>query len=323
MRVFVGVVGCVEQPVTLETPETPAEVVETFVPPAPPANGTQLVVKGDRLRPGEEIEMCRYINLGNVDVEWISSIELVAAPGLHHSIVSRISEEREDHEMECFGFPHDLGDQIPLPVFATSTQVTDETVTLPEGVGMEFHPRQQLIVNYHYLNVTDEPIKPEIYLNLHFADPTTVDARAGFYSFTNVGDIAVPPHGSQRITMTCPFLDPALLVTTTPHMHRLGRRFTLKRWDGEAPAETLLESEGWLDPVTTTFSPEILIGDGEGLTFTCEWESDSDETTYFGESSNHEMCFVYGFFYPAEMDLVGLDGFGCTVDENVKTPAEL
>lgn len=315
-------VACSTAPVEIEAPGPTEEPTDDFVPPLAPEHGVQLVVKGDRLQPGEEVEMCRYINVGNDATEWISSIELSAAPGLHHSIVSRISEERDDHELPCFGFPGDLGGQLPVPVFATSTQVTEEVVDLPEGVGIEFPDRQQLIVNYHYLNISDEPMKPEIYINLHYAEEEDIGSRAGFYSFTNVGDIAIPPHGTQRITMTCPFYDAALVATTTPHMHQLGRRFTLQRFDGVAPAETLVETEGWFDPVTNVFDPPVLVGDGEGLTFTCEWESDRDETTYFGESSNHEMCFVFGFFYPAEMDLIGLDGFGCTVDENVATPAD-
>ena len=65
----------------------------------------------------------------------------------------------------------------------------------------------------------------------------------------------------------------------------------------------------------------MLIGAGEGLTFTCEWESDVDETTYFGESSDHEMCFVFGFFYPSQTDLIGLEDYGCEVIENVNTEA--
>jgi hypothetical protein len=307
--------------VTLPEPVDEVPATTAFAPPPPPADGVQLVVKGDGVRPGEEVEMCRYINVGNVDMTWVSKVEVVAAPGLHHSIVSRIAEEREDSESPCFGFPNDLGSQIPLPIFATSTQVTSESIELPDGVGIEMGPRQQLIVNYHYLNYTDERIRPEIYINLHYGKDEEIGSRAGFYSFTNFDDIAIPPGGTQRITMTCPFEDTALLYSTTPHMHRMGRYFALRRWDGEAPAETLYEQEGWFDPVTRIFDPPVRIGKGEGLTFTCEWQSDRDETTYFGESSEHEMCFVFGFFYPSTMDLVGMDGYGCTVVENVVTEA--
>lgn len=322
VALLLGLSACVEDdPVSLSEPSEDAPEDGEFVPPPPPEDGVQLVVKGDGIRPGKEVEMCRYINVGNANMEWVSKIEIVAAPGLHHSIVSRIAEERPDSESECFGFPNDLGNQLPLPIFATSTQVTQESIEMPTGVGIEMNARQQLIVNYHYLNYTDERIKPEIYINLHYGKDEDIGSRAGFYSFTNFGDIAIPPRGTQRISMTCPFDDAALLHTTTPHMHRMGRYFGLQRWDGEAPAETIFEQEGWFDPTTHVFDPAFRIGRGEGLTFTCEWESDRDETTYFGESSEHEMCFVFGFFYPSTTDLVGMDGYGCDVVENVTTEA--
>lgn len=311
-------VGCKPEPVALPEPEPEAET-DTF-PPAPPENGTQLTVGGRWLDPGEEIEMCYYINVENEDVIWVDKIELVAAPGLHHSIVSRIGEERPNSHSECFGFPSDLGSQIPVPLFATSTQVDRGQTELPDGVGVELEPRQQLIVNYHYLNATTEPIKPRVYLNLHYADPDEIEARAGFYAFTNVGDIAIPPHGTQRITMSCPFYEPALLATATPHMHELGTYFSVRRWDGEKPAEILHEASGWYDPETKSFDPPVLIGEGEGLTFTCEWQSDRDTYTYFGESSGNEMCFAFGFFYPASLDVIGFDGFGCETEEVITIP---
>jgi hypothetical protein len=318
---LVWATGCGEDPVELPGPEASVEEAPAF-PPAAPDSGVQVVVKGKRLMPGEEIEMCHYVNVGNDDTVWVDHMELIAAPGLHHSIVSRISEEREPSSSECFGFPNDLGNEIPLPLFATSTQVDRGVIDLPDHVGIELGARQQLIVNYHYLNATSEPIKPEIYLNLHYTEPEKVRSRAGFYTFTNVGDIAIPPRGKQRITMTCPFLEPAALVSTTPHMHELGSYFEVKHWDGESNGPVLYELSGWFDPETKIFDPPIILGEGHGLTFTCEWESDRDQTTWFGESAEHEMCFVFGYFYPASIDVIGVDGFGCEVVENVITPAQ-
>lgn len=326
MTWLVALVGCEESaPVELVTPpeastSAPTTVEGEAFPPAPPESGVQLAVGGKKLDPGEEIEMCYYVNVGNDAPVWLENLELVAAPGLHHSIVSRISEERPDHHDECFGFPSDLGNEIPIPLFATSTQVYESSTELPPGVGIELGPRQQLIVNYHYVNTTTRKIDPEVYLNLHFADEGEIVSRAGMYAFTNFGDIAIPPHGRQRITMNCPFYDAALLVTTTPHMHQLGTYFGVSRFDGTGPAEVLHEAEGWFDPETKVFDPEVHIGNGEGLSFTCEWQSDRDVTTYFGESSDHEMCFAFGYFYPAYTDIIGGDGFGCEVVENEITP---
>ena len=152
------------------------------------------------------------------------------------------------------------------------------------------------------------------------AEQGEIEHTAQFYAFGNVGDIAIPAGGTQRITSTCAFPLGGTVVTATPHMHSMGRGFELSRHDGTAVAEPLIAEEGWLNPRTETFSPPLELSSGEGFTFSCEWASTKSTPTYFGESSDHEMCFVFGFYYPADFELYGVDGFGCDVDENVITP---
>lgn len=311
--------GC-NTPVHLEG-DPPDEAVALELPP-PPTRGRRLEVEGPLLQPGEEIELCRYLNVGNDEVEHVNTVALYAPPGLHHSIVNRLPAEAPDRELPCFGFPDDL-DQIAIPIFATSTQVSADVVQLPDGVAFELGVRQQLLVNYHFLNTGKVAMRPRIVVDLHEIEPAEVQSRAGFYAFMNFDDIRIPPHGSQRLTMTCPFWDPALVVTATPHTHQRGKRFLLRKHDGIAPAETLIDTNAWYDPDTVRFEPEVLLSDGQGLTVTCEWENDSDETIEFGETSRDEMCFVFGFFYPADIDILGSEGLGCTVDENVVTEGGL
>src|SRR5690348_13903567 len=113
---LVWTVGCNETPVELSLPDTPDEPTDPALateawPPAAPEEGLgeQIRVSGKKLQPGEEIEMCFYVNIGNPDTVWVTDMELVAAPGLHHSIISRIGTERPASSSECFGFPSDLG----------------------------------------------------------------------------------------------------------------------------------------------------------------------------------------------------------------------
>lgn len=317
-------VACAPGPTELSGGVDPTEADPTLVtgPPEVPENGVQLKIVGDPLAPGEEVELCRWMKAGNEEAAAITRIELSAPQGLHHSLVSKAAEAHDPGTEPCFGFPEEVmrGFSIPVPIFASSTQVSEEVLALPEGVGIDIDPRQQLIVNYHFLNATGEEIVPELYLNLHFAEPELATQKAGFYGFGNIDDIEIPPHGTQRITMSCPFPAGGDLITATPHMHQKGVGFKAFLHDGTGPTDVLVEAGDWFAPETTRFDPLVPLSPGDDVTFTCEWENPTDRTVRFGETSDHEMCFLFGFFTPAQSDLIGIEGFGCTVEENVVTP---
>jgi hypothetical protein len=292
---------------------------DAFTPPPAPEHGTQVVVDDFTVAPFSELERCRYINAPNDAAGHVVRIELVARAGLHHAFVSKAPRELADDDVPCFGFPDEVmqGIDIPAPLYASSTQVAEEVVAFPEGVGIEIEAGQQLVFNYHYLNTGPDPIDGEIYLNLHFADPEAEIASAQVFVFGNMGGVDIPPHGTQRLTTTCAFPDDVALVSATPHMHALGTRFEIRRHDGEAPAEMLLETTDWHDPETKIFDPPLLLSAGEGLTFTCEWRNDLDHPVGFGQTAEDEMCFVFGYFYPGDEQILQLEINGCTTEESV------
>ena len=49
---------------------------------------------------------------------------------------------------------------------------------------------------------------------------------------------------------------------------------------------------------------------GEGFRFTCSWQNPDDHPVYFGVTSEDEMCFVTGYFYPDD-DGATVTGPGC------------
>jgi hypothetical protein len=57
------------------------------------------------------------------------------------------------------------------------------------------------------------------------------------------------------------------------------------------------------------FSPGRLPA-GDGLRFTCEWSNPDDHPVRFGVTTEDEMCFVGGYFYPDDEDAT-VSGPGC------------
>jgi len=61
----------------------------------------------------------------------------------------------------------------------------------------------------------------------------------------------------------------------------------------------LVVTTSWEHPTVRWFDEGALRLDaGEGLRFTCAWDNPDDHEVHFGVTSEDEMCFVTGYFYP-------------------------
>jgi len=323
--------GCSEKAVQLNEPaDTGFDMTESGDFPVyekalvPPENGVQIHLQPFWLQPGNEKERCWFIQTDNNMPATVKKMEIVARPGMHHSILTKSDERFDQHKEDCFGFPlsliNDLTGGFPSPMFGTSTQVYEETVEFPEGVGAQIQGGQQFVLNYHYLNSTSEPIPAEIWVNLTFAEPGEVTEFAETYFYGNVYGIDMGPQEKQSITTECAMPSDINVVSMTPHLHERGSHFSAWR-EGETE-EFLYEEEGWFDPQTQVFTPVVNFGAADKLRITCEWENDTDESVRFGETSDDEMCFAFGHYYPGHESLFGFEGYGCDEVENVVEPLE-
>jgi len=293
----------------------PAE--DEFVAPAPPENGIQLHVPPVELQPGEERERCLYLPTTLAADAWVSRISMVARDGLHHAMLVKAPEERTDEE-ECFGLPEALMEDylnVPEPVFASSTQVTEDSVTFPDGVALPLAAGQPMMVNYHLLDTTDAPLTGELWFNLEFLEEGATPEAARLYVMANITAIDVPAQGEQTLTTTCTFPADANVLSLTPHMHAHGRSFEADLVRG-GDVTPLLSTTGWSNPETTWFDPGLTVSAGDGVRFTCAYTNDGDTAITFGPTADDEMCMLFGYHWPAE-DLVwraDYDASACTLD---------
>ncbi len=298
-------------------PPSSSKTGDTFTPLAPPANGIQLHIQPFTVKPQSERERCRFLKAPNTGPGEIVHVKMKGRKGLHHVFVMKVASDYPDGEVPCFGIPDQAmqGIDIPEPIFASSTLVTQEEVSLPQDVAIHLDPGQQLIFDYHYVNVTTQPMTGEIYLNLDFAPAGTKVIPAKVFVFGNMDGIDIPAHGKQTLKTTCTFPKDEHVVSVTPHMHQLGTGFEIQRFDGQQDTGVLYQTSSWDDPKTTVFNPVQDFGAGQGITFTCNWANPTDTAVKFGQSYDDEMCFVFGYFYPATQKLLELDiTGGCTQD---------
>jgi len=297
-------------------------VDEIWQPPPPPEHGVQLSIESFKLGSGEEVEKCRTATAPALTSGIVDRIELVARPGLHHAVVYKVNQDLDPSEVDCFGVPDEAmeGFAIPEPLFASTSQVTEETLDFPEGVGVAFEAGQQIIFNFHYINVTPDEIDAEIFINLHYADDEADLEEARFYAFGNMGGIDIPAGHRQRLTSTCTFPSTMNVFSATPHLHRLGTGMEVALNRGDETT-SLLEESDWNGASSVYLDPPANVTAEDTITFTCEWENPTETDVAFGQTYNDEMCFVFGFVYPAPAAVWGFDyNDVCVTDSSVVEP---
>src|SRR5205823_282183 len=111
-------------------------------------------------------------------------------------------------------------------------------------------------------------------------------------------NIAVPPYseGSVSPSWTTPFPMNLVLLTSHSHKHTLSAEVEVTRADG--PAEPQLVTLRYTDPVVVRYLSPLRLEPGDGFRWTCAYDNPSDHVLAFGLTSNDEMCFALGFFYP-------------------------
>jgi len=112
-------------------------------------------------------------------------------------------------------------------------------------------------------------------------------------------DLAIPPNGEHTQASTCVVTAPQTLFALFPHMHQLGSHFRTALTVGgeeivlhDAPYE--FEHQPFL-----AFEP-IALEPGDTIETACTWNNTTNETVYWGESSEAEMCFSILYRWPAQ-----------------------
>ena len=144
---------------------------DDFVALEPPRDGAQLHIEAFTVEAFAEVERCYWMDAGNAE-GFVTAMELHARPGLHHAVVYN-SEQPGSGVEDCFGLPEAAMEDwhdVPQPLFASSTQVNEQVVDFPEGVGVQLAENAGVLVNVHYLNATSEPLQAEVYVNLVIED---------------------------------------------------------------------------------------------------------------------------------------------------------
>lgn len=248
---------------------------------------------------GSELVMCTFIKADNEVAQDVSRLRTRQSEGGHHLVIYTV-----DHAIDLPPTPCNQGGQPGWNQILVS-QLNEEEQILPEGVGFQLAPRQQLVLETHYVNSTATPFEASSAVSFTYAPAGTVKERAASY-FIGSFNIDIPPNASWSTDVTCKVPDPINLFTLFGHEHRRGTgvRATLRAAGQEE--RTLYETKDWDAPPIEIFDEGLAVSSTDEIQVHCDWDNPGADRLRYP----HEMCFAVGMYWPSKGTLMCAAGGG-------------
>ncbi|MFT4627653.1 MAG: hypothetical protein ACI8PZ_006340 [Myxococcota bacterium] len=189
-------------------------------------------------------------------------------------------------------------------------------VQFPEGSGYRVEPHERIVIQMHYYNgapeepeltdhsgyafTTTEAVDMELFVYPYGREDFLIPAGDDDYSFTSFDEI---PESIDLGDFEIPFPTTSVFGVF-PHMHQLGRSYSLVLERPDGSEECVLRSDAWDfdNQLTYMLREPIDIGPGDTVKWTCSWNNsvsnpdliiDPPVDIRYGERTDEEMCWAF------------------------------
>jgi hypothetical protein len=239
--------------------------------------------------PGAEVYGCQdFENPYGRDVAIVESTSRMTA-GSHHMFAFVMPNE----QLSLFDSLADCpGGGIEFHDYLHTSQLPEDHLTYPPGVGRILSATTGFRIMIHLLNTGDAPLAAHVAFGMTDVAPDSVPGKAASMFLNNLGLEVPVGKSTQSATFTVP--SHIMMLRLASHMHQHGARFTAVTGDGTM----LYTSNVWNEPVPRLFDPPLSIAQGTKVTWSCEFENDTGSMLKFGESAaTNEMCILSAAFF--------------------------
>ncbi len=171
-----------------------------------------------------------------------------------------------------------------------------EGMRAPKGVGLRLPEKSQahFVLEIHYNNPTDdETLRDKSGVRV-CASTQLRPEEAGMH-WLGSENIVLPP-GAGRASGTCTAPQAAIVISSFPHMHKLGTRTTFELTRA-GQTVTLLDKPFQFEDQRSYDTP-YRIEAGDKLRVSCRYHNDAGQVVYHGPASEDEMCYNFVLAYP-------------------------
>lgn len=262
------------------------------------------------MAPGSErASDCESWTLHNEEPLYLSSVEMQATLGMHHSnwfFVPDTQYPGPDGTWPCRSrnFDQGVASYLGGVFFAQSTQVERETQQFPPGTAVVLPPHARIIGALHRLNASPMPRDVSLSLRATTIPRSQVRTRLSPF-YLEYNPLSIPPRGRSEFEVECPVDERARSLTGQPlsmrffyglaHFHELGSSMRVEVLGGAADGRVLYETDARQgDSWARTMSPPVDVSGARAIRLTCAFDNPRAQTVGYG-IGDQEMCIWFGF----------------------------
>lgn len=258
---------------------------------------------------GELASNCESWTLHNEEPLYLSTVEMTATAGMHHSnwfFVPDTQFDGPDGTWACRSrnFDQGVASYLGGVFFAQSTQVQHETQQFPPGTAVVIPPHSRIIGALHILNASPSARQVTLGFNVRTLPRSEVRTRLSPF-YLEYGPLEITPRGRSQFDVECALDERAQSLTGSPldlrfyyglaHYHELGSLMRVTVLGGAMDGRTLYETdarqgESW----ARTMSPAVDVSGARALRLTCIFDNPRSTTVRYG-IGDQEMCIWFGF----------------------------
>ncbi len=289
-----------------------------------PAFGYQIKSQPHLVAPGEESYRCDVVRIDPTDGDtliFLDRVESHASKNTHHmnvyvglfSVVDAVLGEGTGevylgHKVGSYDC-NELGDLMELAIPIYPSQREEQIVELPAGVAMPSLAPLVLVMEHHYINLSEKDVMINAALNMHRIPENEVEQiLSSFYGAPL--DLDIPANTQKTEARTCVVDRDINIIALSTHSHEKGECFTINEFEGPtstiAPSPLYVNKEWQQPPVLQYAANEWQLKAGEGLHYACHYYNDEDRSLYFGPSASDEMCIFVAIGYPSRITVQDL-----------------
>jgi hypothetical protein len=188
-------------------------------------------------------------------------------------------------------------------MYATSVSGEIIEMDMPSGVGLPMAAGTQIMLNMHFINTGTTPVKPQVKLNLMYAQNVQYQAAAMVSFNTGINIPAASPlgPGKQTVGGTCsaPVGSKFFAMTTHTHKHAVESKVN---YISGGTTTNIVDTTDWEHPdVGLWNAPNFLtVKAGDSFTYSCAYTNTTNSPVTVGETAaTNEMCMSIGYYFPA------------------------
>ncbi|HTE52381.1 MAG TPA: hypothetical protein VK698_16130 [Kofleriaceae bacterium] len=256
-------------------------------------DGYQTLAETDwELEGGSELYLCIRKTIDEDML--IGGFEAIAPPGTHHTVVTVGAADGPDGVRRCGSYDHHF-EQF---VFESSGGAN--RFELPQGLAARIPAGQQVNINIHILNTTDEKMTGTTGDRIKLLDPNEVQELATSVYMGKL-TLDIPP-GESTQTGNCQLSNDVTLFGVLPHMHSFGSHMKVIA-KSSVEGDVVVHDEPFYFDTTKFEEPidPVVMKRGDQVEVQCSYQNPTGQTLRWGQDSySAEMCFAAMYLYPAE-----------------------